>query len=103
VTSSTGTPTGLTGPAQQDVGFVWRLAKGPDLGDDGRGTSHPRRCVSPAAGAKPFALLARALENSGTVAIVRLVMRGRRYTAALRSVDGRLLMSTLAYADEVVP
>jgi hypothetical protein len=30
-------------------------------------------------------------------------MRGRQYTAALRSVDGRLVMSTLAYADEVVP
>src|SRR4051812_17785093 len=30
-------------------------------------------------------------------------MRGRQYTAALRAVDGRLQMSTLSYADEVVP
>ena len=33
----------------------------------------------------------------------RFVMRSRQYTAALRAVDGRLVMSTLAYADEVVP
>ena len=60
--------------------------------------------VAPAAtGAKPYALLARALEGSGKVAIVRFVMRSRQYTAALRAVDGRLVMSTLAYADEVVP
>ena len=60
--------------------------------------------VAPAAtGAKPYALLARALEGSGKVAIVRFVMRSRQYTAALRAVAGRLVMSTLAYADEVVP
>ena len=60
--------------------------------------------VAPAAtGAKPYALLARALESSGKVAIVRFVMRSRQYTAALRAVDGRLVISTLAYADEVVP
>jgi DNA end-binding protein Ku len=59
--------------------------------------------VAPAAGVKPYALLARALASSGKVATVRLVMRGRQYTAALRSVDGRLVMSTLAYAAEVVP
>jgi DNA end-binding protein Ku len=37
------------------------------------------------------------------VAIVRFVMRSRQYTAALRAVDGRLVMSTPAYADELVP
>jgi DNA end-binding protein Ku len=45
----------------------------------------------------------RPLESTGKAAIARFVMRGRRYTAALRSVDGRLMMSTLAYADEIVP
>ena len=60
--------------------------------------------VAPAAvGAKPYALLARALQSTGKVAIVRFVMRSRQYTAALRADDGRLTMSTLAYADELVP
>jgi DNA end-binding protein Ku len=59
--------------------------------------------VAPHLSQKPYALLARALESSGKVAIARFVMRGRQYTAALRAVDGRLQMSTLAYADEVVP
>ena len=35
--------------------------------------------------------------------IVRFVMRSRQYTAALRADNGRLAMSTLAYADELVP
>ena len=43
------------------------------------------------------------MESSGKVAIVRFVMRSRQYTTALRAVDGRLVMSSLAYADEVVP
>jgi DNA end-binding protein Ku len=59
--------------------------------------------VAPHLSQKPYALLARALESRGKVAIARFVMRGRQYTAALRAVDGRLMMSTLAYADEVVP
>jgi DNA end-binding protein Ku len=59
--------------------------------------------VAPHQSQKPYALLARALESTGKVAIARFVMRGRQYTAALRAVDGRLQMSTLAYADEVVP
>src|SRR3954454_17831048 len=54
-------------------------------------------------GAKPYALLTGALQASGKVAIVRFVMRRRQYTAALCAVEGRLMMSTLAYADEVVP
>ena len=60
--------------------------------------------VAPAGvGTKPYALLAAALEAAGKVAIVRFVMRSRQYTAALRAVEGRLVMSTLAYADELVP
>ena len=59
--------------------------------------------VAPHLSPKPYALLARALESTGKVAIARFVMRGRQYTAALRAVEGRLQMSTLAYTDEVVP
>lgn len=51
---------------------------------------------------KPYVLLARAMEASGKVAIGRFVMRNKQYTAAIRAEDGRLIMSTLAYADEVV-
>ena len=59
--------------------------------------------VAPHLTTKPYALLARALESAGKVAIVRFVMRSRQYTAALRADQGRLVLSTLAYADEVVP
>lgn len=51
---------------------------------------------------KPYVLLARAMEASGKVAIGRFVMRNKQYTAAIRAEDGRLVMSSLAYADEVV-
>ena len=51
---------------------------------------------------KPYVLLARAMEASGKVAIGRFVMRNKQYTAAIRAEDGRLVMSTLAYADEVI-
>jgi DNA end-binding protein Ku len=51
---------------------------------------------------KPYVLLARAMEASGRVAIGRFVMRNKQYTAAIRAEDGRLVMSTLAYADEVI-
>ncbi len=51
---------------------------------------------------KPYVLLARAMEASGRVAIGRFVMRNKQYTAAIRAEEGRLIMSTLVYADEVV-
>jgi DNA end-binding protein Ku len=58
--------------------------------------------VAPDANPKPYVLLARAMEESGKVGIGRFVMRNKQHTAAIRAMDGRLLMSTLAYADEVV-
>ena len=51
---------------------------------------------------KPYVMLARAMEASGKVAIGRFVMRNKQYTAAIRAEDGRRVMSTLAYADEVI-
>jgi DNA end-binding protein Ku len=59
--------------------------------------------VAPHLTTTPYALLAKALESAGKVAIVRFVMRSRQYTAALRADEGRLVLSTLAYADEIVP
>jgi DNA end-binding protein Ku len=58
--------------------------------------------VAPGTNPKPYVLLARAMEEAGKVAIGRFVMRNKQYTAAIRAEDGRLVMSTLAYADEVI-
>jgi DNA end-binding protein Ku len=58
--------------------------------------------VAPGTNPKPYVLLARAMEAAGKVAIGRFVMRNKQYTAAIRAEEGRLVMSTLAYADEVV-
>jgi DNA end-binding protein Ku len=50
---------------------------------------------------KPYALLAQAMEDSGKVAIARFVMRSKQYLCAVRPKDGRLLLSTMVYADEL--
>ena len=52
---------------------------------------------------KPYALLVKAMEEEGKVAIARFVMRTKQYLAALRPKDGKLLVSTMVYADEVIP
>ncbi len=51
---------------------------------------------------KPYALLSRALEESGQVAIASFVMRTKQYLAAIRPEEGRLVLSTMIYADELV-
>lgn len=52
---------------------------------------------------KPYALLSRAMEQSGKVGIARVVMRTKQYLCAVRPQDGKLLMSTMVYADEINP
>jgi DNA end-binding protein Ku len=52
--------------------------------------------------AKSYALLAQALERAGEVAIARVVLSTKQHLCMLRSVDGRLLLTTLVWADEVV-
>jgi DNA end-binding protein Ku len=51
--------------------------------------------------AKPYALLAEAMEQSQKVGVARFVMRSKQYLAAVRPKDGKLLLSTMVYADEV--
>jgi DNA end-binding protein Ku len=51
--------------------------------------------------AKPYKLLAAAMEHSGKVAIAEFVMRGKSYLAAVRARDGMLVLSTMHYSDEV--
>jgi DNA end-binding protein Ku len=58
--------------------------------------------LAPDATPKPYVLLSRAMEAAGKVAIGRFVMRNKQYVAAIRAVDGTLLMSTMVFADEVV-
>ena len=58
--------------------------------------------VAPDKAAKPYVLLAKAMEDAGKVAIGRFVMRNKQYVAAVRPVDGRLMLSTMVFADEVV-
>jgi DNA end-binding protein Ku len=58
--------------------------------------------VAPGTNPKPYVLLAKAMEESGKVAIGRFVMRNKQFTAAIRAEDGKLIMSTLSYADEVL-
>ena len=53
------------------------------------------------AGKKPYALLTRALEESGYVAIAKLAMHNREYTAFLRPHIGGLMLHTMYYQDEI--
>ena len=60
--------------------------------------------LGPAEGAeKPYSLLARAMDESGKVAIARFVFRNKEHLAALRPSDGVLTLTTMRFADEVVP
>jgi DNA end-binding protein Ku len=58
--------------------------------------------VAPEKTPKPYKLLALAMEDAGKVAIGRFVMRQKQYVAAIRAVDGLLMLSTMVFAEEVV-
>jgi DNA end-binding protein Ku len=56
----------------------------------------------PAEGAeKPYRLLVRALEETGRVAIAKVVIRNKQHLAAVRPYEGVLLLETMYYSDEV--
>ena len=57
--------------------------------------------VAEEAGKRPYALLARALQDSRYVAIAKLTMHNREYTVFLRSYDGGMMLHTMYYQDEV--
>ena len=60
--------------------------------------------LGPADGAeKAYSLLAKALQDSGKVAIARFVFRNKEHLAALRANGGVLTLTTMRFADEVVP
>ena len=55
------------------------------------------------AAAKAYQLLLAAMEDRQRVGIGSVVMRNKQYLAAIRPLDGVLAMSTMRFADEVVP
>jgi DNA end-binding protein Ku len=60
--------------------------------------------LGPAAGAeKAYSLLAKAMAASGKVAIARFVFRNKEHLAAIRSNGDVLTLTTMRFADEVVP
>jgi DNA end-binding protein Ku len=52
---------------------------------------------------KAYQLLLAAMEERQRVAIGTVVMRNKQYLAAIRPLDGVLAMSTMRFADEIVP
>ncbi|HVD87083.1 MAG TPA: Ku protein [Solirubrobacterales bacterium] len=60
--------------------------------------------LGPADGAeKAYSLLAAAMASSGKAAIARFVFRNKEHLAAIRAGDGVLTLTTMRFADEVVP
>ena len=52
---------------------------------------------------KPYALLVQAMEETKKVALGKFVLRSKQYLAALRPKDGVMVLSTMLFADEVIP
>jgi DNA end-binding protein Ku len=50
---------------------------------------------------KPYRLLVKALEETGRVAIAKVVIRNKQHLAAIRPVEDTLVLETMYYADEV--
>jgi DNA end-binding protein Ku len=53
-------------------------------------------------GAKPYKLLLEAMEKTKKVGIAKVVMWNKEYLAALRPLDGALVMETMHFNDEVI-
>jgi DNA end-binding protein Ku len=50
---------------------------------------------------KPYRLLVKALEETGRVAIAKVVIRNKQHLAAIRPVNDTLVLETMYYADEI--
>jgi DNA end-binding protein Ku len=50
---------------------------------------------------KPYRLLERALEETGKAGVAKVVIRNKQHLAALRALDGVLVLETMYFADEV--
>jgi DNA end-binding protein Ku len=63
---------------------------------------HPYYLLPDTGAAKAYRLLADAMEESGRVAIARIVLRSKEHLVAIRPRDGVLTMETMLFSDEVV-
>ena len=52
---------------------------------------------------KAYALLLQAMGEANVVGIAKFVLRSKEYLAAIRPAEGALTLSTMLFADEIVP
>ncbi|HEY1277328.1 MAG TPA: Ku protein [Thermoleophilaceae bacterium] len=64
---------------------------------------HPYYLVPGTGASKAYRLLLDAMQESGKVAIARVVLRSKEHLVAIRPRDDVLTMETMLFADEVVP
>ena len=64
---------------------------------------HPYYLVPDTGAQKAYRLLVDAMDESGKVAVARVVLRSKEHLVAIRPRDGALAMETMLFADEVVP
>ena len=64
---------------------------------------HPYYLAPGAGGAKPYRLLLEAMEETGRVAIARVVIRSKEQLVAVRPMGIALGMATMLFPDEVLP
>src|ERR1700734_3178802 len=64
---------------------------------------HPYYLVPGPGGAKPYRLLLEAMQETGKVAIARVVIRSKEQLVAIRPMGNVLGMATMIFADEILP
>ncbi len=64
---------------------------------------HPYYLAPGTGGAKPYRLLLEAMEETGRVAIARVVIRSKEQLVAVRPMGDALGMATMLFSDEVLP
>jgi DNA end-binding protein Ku len=64
---------------------------------------HPYYLAPDTGAAKAYKLLVDAMDDSGKVAVARVVLRSKEHLVAIRPRDGALAMETMLFADEVIP
>src|ERR671930_77835 len=63
---------------------------------------HPYYLAPDTGAAKAYRLLVDAMQESGKVAVARVVLRTKEHLVAIRPRDGALAMETMLFSDEVV-
>jgi DNA end-binding protein Ku len=63
---------------------------------------HPYYLAPDTGAAKAYKLLVDAMEDSGKVAVARVVLRSKEHLVAIRPRDGALAMETMLFSDEVI-